>query len=150
MSMFSDAELRARQAASQRAFYRALAGGSESASLVELDGVQATVVPVREWFSIFNSAFFDDAAGLDRAHAMLREAYAAGGVKAWTVWVPPGDDAAAAGLRRRGHLPDSKPMLFAAPIEAVDLESRTELDLDPHPSWELVARVNDRAHGVLE
>jgi ribosomal protein S18 acetylase RimI-like enzyme len=41
-------------------------------------------------------------------------------------------------------------MLFAAPIDALDLETRADLELDPDPSWELVARVNDSAHGVLE
>ena len=41
-------------------------------------------------------------------------------------------------------------MLFAAAIDALDLAPRLDLDLDPAPSWELVARINDRAHGVLE
>jgi ribosomal protein S18 acetylase RimI-like enzyme len=143
-------ELRRRQTASQRAFYRAMASGSPGASLLELQGVQATLVPVREWFSIFNSVFYDDPGDLERAHAVLTRAYDAAGMKAWAVWVPPDELRAASLLQRRGHALDSTPMLFAAPIDALDLQPRIELDLDLDPTWELVARVNDRAHGVLE
>ena len=67
--MIDEEQLRRRQAASQRAFYRAMASGSPGASLLELQGVQATLVPVREWFSIFNSVFYDDPGDLERAHA---------------------------------------------------------------------------------
>ena len=148
--MIHESELRARQKASQRAFYRALAGGSPGAALLELDGIQATVVPVREWFSIFNSAFYDDPADLERAHPRLAAAYAAAGARAWAVWVPPNEPRAAAIARDRGHVLDSTPLLFAAEIDALDLEPRRALDLDPQPTWERVARVNDLAHGVLE
>jgi GNAT superfamily N-acetyltransferase len=138
-----------RQAASQRAFYRAIAGGSPGASLLTLQSVQATLVPVREWFSIFNSVFYDDPADLDRAHVALTRAYETAGIKAWTVWVPPHESRVASMLERRGHVLDSTPMLFAAPIDDLDIEPRIDLDLDPDPSWEVVASVNDRAHGVL-
>ena len=53
-------------------------------------------------------------------------------------------------LERRGHALDSTPMLFAAPIDVLDLQPRIALDLALDPTWKLVARVNDRAHGVLE
>ena len=148
--MIDEEELRRRQTASQRAFYRAMASGSPGASLLELQGVQATLVPVRGWFSIFNSVFYDDPGDLERTHAVLTRAYDAAGIKAWTVWVPPHELRAATILQRRGHAIDSTPMLFAAPIDVLDLQPRIELDLDLDPSWEGVARVNDRAHGVLE
>ena len=41
-------------------------------------------------------------------------------------------------------------MLMAAPIAEVDLGQRRPLELDPEPTWELIARCNDQAHGVLE
>jgi ribosomal protein S18 acetylase RimI-like enzyme len=148
--MYSEAELRARQKGSQRAFYRAMANGSSGAALVDLDGIQATVVPAREWFSIFNSAFYDDPARLEREHAALAAAYEAAGVKAWAVWVPPDEPRAPALLRRRGHVRDTTPMVFAADIDALDLAPRRELDVVRAPSWKLVAQVNDRAYGVLE
>ncbi len=141
---------RERQVQSQRAFYRALAGGSPGASLIELDGVQATLVPVREWFSIFNSVLYTDAASLEQCHAQLAAAYAEAGVKAWTVWVQPTDADTGIMLQARGHHLDSTPMLFAADIRSLELNPVIELDLDPDPSWRLVAEINDRAHGVLE
>lgn len=143
------AVLIARQQQSQRAFYRALASGSPEAALLEFEGVQATVVPVRGWFSIFNSAFYRDRPDLEGAYPSLAADYGAA-VKAWTVWVPPGEARAAAFLQSQGHVLDSTPMLFAASIDSLDLEQRRQLDLDPAPTWDSVAAVNDRAHGVLE
>lgn len=143
-------QLRARQKASQRAFYRAMAGGYPGAELLELDGIQATVVPVREWFSIFNSAFYDDPAQLELVYPRLAAAYEAAGVKAWSVWVPPDEPRAPAILGSRGHVLDSTPMLCAAEIDTLDLAPRRELDLHPAPDWELVGEVNDLAYGVLQ
>jgi ribosomal protein S18 acetylase RimI-like enzyme len=143
-------ELRRRQRESQRAFYRAMADGSEGAKLLTLDGIEATIVPVREWFSIFNSVFYREPKDLERAHSTLAAEYEQAAVRAWTVWVPPGERRAASILERRGHVLDATPMLFAAPIDALELAPRIDLDLDPDPSWETVCRVNDQAHGVLE
>src|SRR4029077_13927384 len=56
---------------------------------------------------------------------------------------------AASILQARGHVLDSTPMLFAASLDALDLESGIDLDLDPEPTWEMVSKVNDQAHGVL-
>src|SRR5437660_5411470 len=117
-------ELRVRQKQSQRAFYRAMAGGSAKAELLELDGVQATLVPVREWFSTFNSVFYETPAELERAHPLLAERYAVSGVRAWKVWVPPGESRAGAILQARGHVLDSTPMLFAASISSLDIEPK--------------------------
>lgn len=140
-----------RQATSQRRFYRALATGSPGSQFLELPGnVQATVVPVRQWFSIFNSVFYEDHAGLKRALPELASAYEEADVKAWTVWVPPGDKLASELLESAGHKLDSTPMLMAAEIAEIDLERRLDLELEPDPSWEMIARCNDRAHGVLE
>jgi ribosomal protein S18 acetylase RimI-like enzyme len=127
-----------------------MAGGSPGAKLLALDGAQATIVPVRKWFSIFNSVFYSDAKDLERAYRSLTEHYAQAGVMAWTVWVPPGDRRAASILQSRGHALDSTPMLFAAPIERLDTEPKLELELDVDPRWETVCQVNDKAHGVLE
>lgn len=112
--------------------------------------MQATLVPVREWFSIFNSVFYETSAALARHHAAFATAYEAAGVKAWTVWVPPGEHEAPRLLESRGHRLDSTPMLFAATIDSLDLTPAIDLVTDPSPSWRLVAEINDRAHGVLE
>src|SRR5437588_2917428 len=150
MSDLDDPELRHRQKRSQRAIYRAIASGSDGAKLLAIEGVEATIVPVREWFSIFNSVFYREPPDLERAHPILAAQYESAGVQAWTVWVPPDDAEAASVIQARGHVLDSTPMLFAASVDTLDLESRLDLDLDPEPTWEMVSRVNDEAHGVLE
>jgi ribosomal protein S18 acetylase RimI-like enzyme len=150
MSQENVERLRVRQKQSQRAFYCAMADGSAGSELLVIDSVQATLVPVREWYSIFNSVVYDHPADLERAHPDLATRYAESGVKAWTVWVPPDEPEAGAILQGRGHVLDSTPMLFAASISTLDIEPKSELDLDPTPTWELVGRINDRAHGVLE
>lgn len=147
----TDDQLRRKQAASQRGFFRALAAGSEASRLYEADGgVQATLAPVRPWFSIFNPVVYEDPAKLGAALPHLDREYDAAGSKAWSVWVPPGDEEAPRSLRHFGLVPDSTPMLMAAPIDETDREARRTLDLHPEPTWEMVARCNDRAHGVLE
>lgn len=149
--MIGETELATRQAASQRGFFRALAGGSEGAQLVELPGgVQATLAPVRPWFSIFNSTLYLDGRGLAEALPALERAYADAGVKSWTVWVPPEDAQTPELLRGAGHLLDSSPLRMGARIDALDLTTDLDLDLEPDPTWEAVARCNDRAHGVLD
>jgi ribosomal protein S18 acetylase RimI-like enzyme len=145
-----DRDLRRRQAGSQRAFYRMLAGASPDARLFELEGIQATIVPVRPWFSVFNSVFYGDARSLQTALPVVAEQYERSGVGAWTVWVPPGDRRAKDVLKAAGHLCDSTPLLMAAPISAIDLQAQIQLDVLERPTWDDVARCNDRAHGVLE
>src|SRR4051812_45229445 len=146
----NNTEMLHRQQPSQRAFYRALARGSAEAELLELPGVQATLVPVRPWFSIFNSVFYDRPEDLERAHSHLTAAYEAAGVHAWTVWVPPGDDRTPSLLESRGHRVDSTPMLFAASIRSLDLRPTIDLELEQNATWKLVAELNDSAHGVLQ
>src|SRR3954471_23767290 len=90
----NDRALRRRQAASQRAFYKMLGSASRDARLLQFEGVQATIVPVRQWFSVFNGVLYENARALRAALPALAEAYERAGVGAWTVWVPPGDRAA--------------------------------------------------------
>ena len=41
-------------------------------------------------------------------------------------------------------------MLMATEISQIELDLRTAPDLESDPSWEMVARVNDSPHGVLD
>jgi ribosomal protein S18 acetylase RimI-like enzyme len=113
-------------------------------------GVQATMVPIREWFAIFNSVLYRDAGAVPAAYPTLYQAFEESGVKAWTVWVPPGDSATATFLEECGHSVGGSPMRMAADIAEIDLRQRMELDLETEPTWEMVARCNDRAHDVLD
>ncbi len=145
----ADADLRARQAASQRGFYRALASGAPGSQYIEVvAGVQATLVPVRTWFSIFNSVFYDDVGALAVALPRLPEVCASAGVRGWSVWVPPGDADARELLQRHGYAEEGTPLLMAAPMPALRLERRRELDLEPSPTWTQVAHCNDAAHEI--
>jgi ribosomal protein S18 acetylase RimI-like enzyme len=141
----SDPELGRRQAASQRAFYRMIAGAPNDSTVVDVGGVQATVVPARPGQSIFNSVVYDLAPGLAAALPAVAGAYAAAGVEAWTVWVPPGDADAVELLLDAGHALDGSPMQMGAAISDIDLEARQELDLEPDPTWRVVAECGDRA-----
>jgi GNAT superfamily N-acetyltransferase len=150
------AELRRRQAASQRGFYRTIASASPEARLFEQPGVQATIVPIRPSFAFFNSVFYDDAQTLERTLPAVAREYARAGVPAWTVWVPPGDADARGLLEDAGHVCDSAPLLMAAAISGLDLDGSRDfgdspqLKLVAEASWSEVARCNDRAHGVPE
>lgn len=139
-----------RQSRSQRAFFAALATGDARSRLLVLPGgVQATVVPVRPWYAIFNSVLYEEPDALLRALPGLGLAFDAAGSRAWTVWVPPGEEALGDRLATEGFVRDSTPMLMAAGIGELDLERRTALTLHGAPTPTLVAGVNDAAHGIL-
>lgn len=139
-----------RQAASQRAFFRALGAASEGASVLDLcGGVQATAAPVRPWYSIFNSVVFEEPHALAEQLPRLGDFYRDAGSKAWAVWVPPACSTIDERLTAAGLRVDSNPLLMAADIDELDLAPRLELALMSGATAEAVAAVNDRAHGVL-
>jgi ribosomal protein S18 acetylase RimI-like enzyme len=134
----------------KRGFYRMLASASPGARLLEIGDVQATLAPVRPWFSVFNSVLYRDVRSLRAALPRLAHEYERAGIAAWTVWVPPGDEEAKDLLLDAGHVCDGTPLLMAAPISTIELHSPIRLELLDCPTWRDVARCNDRAHGVLE
>lgn len=145
-----EADLRTRAARSRRAFYRALAGGAEGSRVADVaPGVQATVVPVRPWFSVFNAVIYDERPALQTALPRLRALYREAGVGGWSVWVPPGDDATGALLAQEGHQAEGTPLVMGARIDRLDLAQRLPLDIEAAPTWSDIARCNDRAHAVL-
>jgi ribosomal protein S18 acetylase RimI-like enzyme len=147
-----DDALRARHAAAQRALYAAVTPATAGGRVLELAGgaVQAAVAPAVPDVSLFNAAVYCDGAALLGARDELAATYAAAGVRAWTVWVRPGDDAVAAGLRAAGHAHDGRPLLMGADLGAIDLDPRGDvvLDLDPSPSFAVLADLNDAAYGA--
>jgi GNAT superfamily N-acetyltransferase len=145
-----DRELAARQLASQMAVFEAeVAGGRGSSALRPVPGVLATVCPAVPRRSLPNSVLYEHAAALsDPVLDELEAVYESAEVRAWTVWVHPGDDELAARLRLRGHVHDAEPMLMASEIDPLDVAPRRELDLDPDPDWRTIADLNDRAYGL--
>ena len=138
-----------RQLASQRAGMAAVSEQSPGGFVAEMDGgVTACVSPARPERSVVNSVIYEDAAALAAALPALRVVYEDAGITAWTVWVRPGDEAAAAALAEAGHALDATPRMMAAPLAAMDLAERAVLDLDPQPSLADVAHLNDAAYGL--
>lgn len=135
-----------RQWAGLRAFCRLLGGASPDARVVEHESVLAAVVPAAPDRSVVNSVVYDRAPDLERALPELAETYAGAGVRAWTVWVPSADSAAAEILRDAGHALDAGPEAMAMELTALEAPRPTGLDLDPDPDVGTVARLNDRAY----
>lgn len=145
----TDAELLERERRSQAAFYRFFAEGRSDSRYVEFgNGVQATVVPSNPERSLPNSVVYVDPAAVIVAHDELASLYRSAGVRAWTVWVRPGDDELAAELERRGHKLDGTPAVMGAELAALDLDPRAELDIDPDCGWEVAGPINDAAYGL--
>jgi len=136
-------DLAARQLASHHAFYERLAAQSE-----RLGGATAFVTPAARDRSIPNAVLYDDPGAVLAGHDDLVALYAAAGVRAWTVWVRPGDEALAAELAARGHAADGTPALMGAAIADVDLSASAPLPVAPLEDWETVGAVNERAYGV--
>ena len=127
-------------------WYRLVGRASEGARVFERDGVVAAVVPAAPERAVVNAVLYRSAEGLEAAYDELAAAYEEIGAK-WTVWVAPGDDAAAALLETRGHYLDAQPMAMARELAGVERPPADAL-----ANWtaegELadVGRVNDRSY----
>jgi ribosomal protein S18 acetylase RimI-like enzyme len=147
MTGLSEQELFDRQYASLREFCRLLGGASPAAQVVERSSVLAAVVPAAPDRSVVNSVAYDRAADLEQALPELAEIYEAAGVRAWTVWVPHFDTAAAEVLRGAGHVLDADPEAMAMELAALAVP-RPDLDLQSDPELATVGRINDAAYTV--
>jgi len=127
-------------------WYRLVGGASEGSRVFERTGVVAAVVPAAPERAVVNAVLYGDAGGLETAYDELAAAYRDIGAK-WTVWVPPGDDAAARLLESRGHVLDAQPMAMAHDLDGVERPTRQAL-----PDWTAqgaiadVGPLNDRAY----
>jgi GNAT superfamily N-acetyltransferase len=143
-----DAALAAIQLRAQSAFYRAFGEHAPGGEALEpAPRVLAIRLPERPDRSFCNAVVAADARALLTVRDELAGWYADGGVRAWTVWTRPGDEAAAAALAAAGHVHDAEPMLMAATLDELDLEPRGELDLDDAADLGTVLELNDRAYG---
>jgi ribosomal protein S18 acetylase RimI-like enzyme len=143
-----DADLARRQLASQTTFFRALTLGTPGSSLSEQPGLMAFVMPTAPDAAFVNSVVYSDPDAVAPALDGLAEMYAAAGVRAWTVWVRPGDRALAGVLGAAGHALDTATALMAATLDELELVPRGSLDLDHDAPWATLGRVNDLAYGL--
>jgi ribosomal protein S18 acetylase RimI-like enzyme len=147
-----DAGLTAIHHRSHVAFFRALGErGSADARWVSWPDVGAAIVPASSERSLPNSVLYEDPAALLEHHEAIAAVYAEAGVRAFTVWVEPEDEAALAPeLEARGHVRDTAPVVQAAVLADLDLErlAAGELDPDPAPRFTTLGTLNDRAWGL--
>lgn len=128
-------------------FVRWLGSASSTASVLQVHGVTAAVVPAAPERSVFNSVVYPDAGALERALPVLADAYATAGVHAWTVWVPRGDRRAAELVQRAGHSLDGEPAAMVADLGELHARDPGDLDWSADASAADVARINDAAYG---
>jgi GNAT superfamily N-acetyltransferase len=127
-------------------WYRLVGGASEGASVFEHEGVVASVVPAAPERAVVNAVLYEHAEGLEAAYGELASAYEEIDAK-WTVWVPPGDDAAAALLESRGHYLDAQPMAMALELDGVERPPANALaDWTAQGEVAEVGEVNDRSY----
>ncbi len=130
-------------------FVRLYTTGADSARLVELGSVLASVVPASPQRSLVNTVVFDRAEPAELASALpaLQAEFAAAGVAASSIWVVEGDSEAEASVVDHGFKLDSTPRAMGADISALELDASVgDVDL----SWDMpsVSTLNERAYGL--
>jgi GNAT superfamily N-acetyltransferase len=139
----------ARMRTSMAAFYRLIGQRSPGGRLFERPGLTAAIAPSCPERSVVNGVVYETADGLAAVLEDLASAYEDAGVRAWTVWVPETDTAAAHLLDGAGHRLDATP-------RAMTLElTRAELGAGAGDvAWELTddtatfAAINEDAYGL--
>lgn len=134
-------DLAGRQHASHVAFNERLCTRTE-----RVGRVLAGVTPSAVDRSFPNAVLYENPDDVLDVHDELVALYAEAGVRAWTVWVEPGDDELARALEARGHTFDGKPMKMAAPIGEVDLAAPAPEGLEPVTDWMIVGELNEAAY----
>lgn len=130
-------------------FYRALAEGSRSATLLETVGVQAIAVAARPWLGLLNCVFaYESADAVGDALDWLDSEYGQAGVTGWGVWVPEQDLATSALLETQGFAVSTTVVRMIGYIYDSAMAPRRSVDFVANPTWEMVAHCNDRSYGV--
>jgi GNAT superfamily N-acetyltransferase len=126
-----------------------LAGlGAPDSRTLHLDGVTAAITPAAPDRSVLNGVVVEDFSKLEDQLDTLASAYAAAGVRAWTVWVPEYETAARDLLGAAGHVLDATPaamLLDLAELREPAAGTAREYSSD----WDIAAAgaVNDAAYG---
>lgn len=129
--------------------YRVLAATADGSRLMEYPGVIAACVPACPTRSFPNGIVYESAEELSAAIDALAAEYRHAGIRAFTVWVPEGDRAAARIVEGAGHVLDAAPMAMV--IELADLPDPDHdldgLDWDDEATPAEMGRINDLAYG---
>lgn len=120
--------------------------GSPGARVLEHPGVVAGVTPATPQRSLFNSIFYREPQALLAAWPELERAYAAAGVRAFTVWLRPDDTALASELGRLGHVLDGKVVAMAAQLSELSLPAADDLQWRVAPDCRVLGAINDASY----
>jgi GNAT superfamily N-acetyltransferase len=131
------------------AWLRLIARSSESAELIEREGITAVVNPDCPERSIFNSVVSRVPGALAGHRDDLGRIYAEAGC-AWTTWLPEGDRSAAETLRAAGHRLDGEPLAMGMALSDVQAPDLAGIEWEAGGSTELMCSINDRAYGWPE
>jgi GNAT superfamily N-acetyltransferase len=142
-----DSLLLERMWSSMRAIFGLFARGAPESRFVELDGVDALVVPATPDRSVLNSVLYRDAEDLDDGLDELARTYERAGVRAWTVWVHPGDEKAARMLERAGHVLDATPTAMGLELDGFAPSAPEAAEWTSAGDLATLLHVNDLAYG---
>lgn len=130
---------------SHRRFVETVAAGSAGASLLQRDGLSASIAPARGDRSLFNSVVYEDPAALEDAYPDLVAAYREAGIEAWTVWVPESDRRSARLLEHEGHKFDGAPQTMALDLGSLSGVDE-KLSYTDSGEWRELCAINDAAY----
>jgi GNAT superfamily N-acetyltransferase len=129
-------------------FFEFMGSAAPTSSVFAREGVVASVVPATPERSIFNSVAYESANALYAAHAEIDRAYQNARIRAWTVWVMPGDDAVAKFLENRSHKFDGAPVAMALDLNTAALSAPDALDWEHTDDLRTIAGINRAAYGI--
>jgi GNAT superfamily N-acetyltransferase len=132
------------------AFYRLNVANVPESSLIEREGLIASVAPGTPERSVFNAVVYSDAGALGEALDEVARAYEEAGVRAWTVWVPERDEAAAELLESAGHKLDSEPRAMGMALAGFKAPDMSGLEWAQESELTQAWRLNDVAWGYPE
>lgn len=145
--MSSDAELYQRVRRLLVAEAELFGASAPRARLFRRDGLVASINPHAPDRSMFNWVVAEGRAPLLAAYSELALAYEHAGVRAFTVWVDPGDDETERELGLRGHVLDGRPVAMAANLDALTLPDPTDLVFEETHDAATISAINDSAYG---
>ncbi len=144
-----DATLRRRLWEGFAALQTMLGGHARHGSVLQRQGLVASIVPSAPDSPALNAAVALDPHAAPPALRDLRERYAQAGVRRWAVWVDGGARDVTAELRRSGLMVASASPGMGAEIERLDLDLRLA-NAEPTADLRTVGRVNDQAYGNVD
>jgi GNAT superfamily N-acetyltransferase len=142
-----DATHFARQWAGIVAQVRLLGANSPRATLIEADGMVASVMPTAPASSLMNVALAVDPAQPPRGLEQLAERFREGGARKWGLWVAGDDQRAAHAAQEQGMVLDSRPAPMVATLSDLPFDHAPERR---HADLATVGRINDLAYAFPE